>query len=456
MTTLPGSLLLTIFERPLPANVRPGHEQRTGELASLWTRYVGTPVLEEGADYEEFYEQAARLKAAVDAFGENIWLHVPGRKDVVHLRHGARRTLDDLEGVPRYGAQPGNHHTTKVLRDEAMAGDYFRYEAFTSRLGRRAALAHWLPDGKGTDFVRTVRTMLNAGVTGFFVKATKTKLGIFEFSLPADAGDQDIWEALAFRAGYALEHTGSGIDALFVQESVAMRCEYRMFVVGQKVVTGGASIEEFTPLDNAGAFDVKVRVNRRAVSDVVEDPETVARLADFARGAAADLAREQPDLSNYVMDVAIGSDGQPLVIELNGLLNAGLFASDPSLVTGAYRQWLEEKNAVLTGHTLASEAPNGRTLCSCGSEPGLDGYVGHAAEAAGIGPRTAAELLRNLHSQESVNPGCCGGCEPCGGRGEIAVCAVCGESDSPCPTYWALEYFEDPSSFVLTAPEARS
>lgn len=454
--TLPVSLLLTIFNRPMPSGVRPGHEQRAAELTSLWARYVGDPVVSDEADYEEFYEQAARLQGAVDAFGENIWLHVPGRKDVVHLGHGARKAIDELGGLPRYGAQPGNHHTTAVLRDEALASDYFGYEALTSRFGRRTALTHWLPDGEGVDFIRTVRSMLDTGVTDFFVKATKTKLGIFEFSLSSETSDRGIYEALASRAGYALEHTGNGIDALFVQESITMRCEYRMFVIGHEVVTGGASIEEFTPLDSTGAFDTRIREHRRAVTDVVEDPETVARLVDFARSAAAGLASEQPELTNYVMDVAIGADGEPLIIELNGWLNAGLFASGPALAVAAYRRWLEEKNTALACHSLSPTAPNGRELCACGIETGLDGYIGHAATAAGIGPLTAAELLSALHRQESVNAGCCGGCEPCGGRGETAVCAVCGEGDSPCPTYWALDYFRDPSSFELTAPEARA
>ncbi|MCC3292359.1 ATP-grasp domain-containing protein [Arthrobacter sp. zg-Y1110] len=456
MTALPISLLLTIFERPMPPEVRPGHEHRAAELTSLWARYVGEPVVSEEADYENFYEQAARLKAAVDAFGENIWLHVPDRTDVVHLGHGARRRLDELDGLPCYGAQLDDRHSTKVLRDEVLASDYFRYEAFTSRLGRRTALTHWLPDSEGVDFIRTIRTLLDDGVTDFFVKATKTKLGIFEFSLPADASDRDIWEALVYRAGYALERTGTGIDALFVQESVTMRCEYRMFIVGQEVVTGGASIEEFTPLERTGAFDTRIREDRRGVSDVVEATETVARLVNFARGAAADLAREQPELQNYVMDVALGADGEPLVIELNGWLNSGLFASDPTLAVGAYRKWLEEKNAALAGHPLIPSALNGRTLCACGSEAGLDGYVNHASEVAGVGPCTAAELLSALHYQESVNAGCCGGCEPCGGKGELVVCAVCGEGDSPCLTYWALDYFEDPSSFQLTVPRTSS
>lgn len=455
MSDLPVSLLLTIFDRPMPPEVRPGHEHRAAELRSLWARYVGGPVVSEEADYENFYEQAARLQAAVDAFGENIWLHVPDRTDVVHLGHGARRRLEDLDNLPRYGAQTDDRHSTKALRDEVLASDYFRYEAFTSRLGRRTALTHWLPDSEGADFVRAVRTMLDAGVTDFFVKATKTKLGIFEFSLPADASDRDIWEALVFRAGYALERTGTGVDAFFVQESVTMRCEYRMFVIGQEVVTGGASIEEFTPLDRTEAFDARIREHRRAVTDVVESPETVARLVAFAREAAADLAMEQPELTNYVIDVALGADGEPLVIELNGWLNSGLFASDPALAVIAYRQWLEEKNAVLANHPLSTSAANGRTLCSCGSETGLDGYIAHAAEAAGIGPRTAAELLSALHYQESVNAGCCGGCEPCGGKVELAVCAACGEGDLPCPTYWALDYFRDTSSFQLTAPGVR-
>lgn len=36
-----------------------------------------------------------------------------------------------------------------------------------------------------------------------------------------------------------------------------------------------------------------------------------------------------------VIDLALGQDGEPLVVELNGLHNAGLYATNPRLVASA-------------------------------------------------------------------------------------------------------------------------
>nr|WP_254788555.1 hypothetical protein [Arthrobacter sp. ok909] len=44
---------------------------------------------------------------------------------------------------------------------------------------------------------------------------------------------------------------------------------------------------------------------------------------------------EVPELTDYVIDVALNADGEPLIVELNSLLNSGLYASRPELVTEA-------------------------------------------------------------------------------------------------------------------------
>jgi hypothetical protein len=60
-----------------------------------------------------------------------------------------------------------------------------------------------------------------------------------------------------------------------------------------------------------------------------------ALLTGFARSAIDALAYEVPDLTDYVIDVALGPDGKPLIVELNSLLNSGLYASQPLRVTEA-------------------------------------------------------------------------------------------------------------------------
>ncbi|MET1154190.1 ATP-grasp domain-containing protein [Arthrobacter sp.] len=115
-----------------------------------------------------------------------------------------------------------------------------------------------------------------------------------------------------------------------------MEYKYRVFVVEQRAVSGAGCIEEFTPLDNTGyAFDYKLRRNRSERSEVELAPEIAGILKGYARRAIEAPAKEVPALEDYVIDVALGADGEPLIVELNSLLNSGLYASQPSRVTEA-------------------------------------------------------------------------------------------------------------------------
>lgn len=71
-------------------------------------------------------------------------------------------------------------------------------------------------------------------------------------------------------------------------------------------------------------------------SSVEEDAQTSATAAD-ARTAGRSLVpprMAELGLVDYVLDVAPDGDiGESFIVELNGLLNSGLFASNPQLVT---------------------------------------------------------------------------------------------------------------------------
>ncbi|QOT19325.1 hypothetical protein [Paenarthrobacter sp. YJN-5] len=65
------------------------------------------------------------------------------------------------------------------------------------------------------------------------------------------------------------------------------------------------------------------------------EPAIVGLLTNFARNAIDALALEVPALTDYVIDVALGPGEKPLIVELNSLLNAGLYASEPGRVAEA-------------------------------------------------------------------------------------------------------------------------
>jgi hypothetical protein len=64
-------------------------------------------------------------------------------------------------------------------------------------------------------------------------------------------------------------------------------------------------------------------------------PAITRTLTGYAQQAIAALSKEVPDLRDYVIDVALSANGEPLVVELNPLLNSGLYASQPVRVTQA-------------------------------------------------------------------------------------------------------------------------
>lgn len=307
-----------------------------GSLMATYSQHV-TPVhWGHGGDWEDFFEQAFRLNAALDGFGSrNVWVQTPGRSTARNAGTGEERPVEDLHHLPIYGAQSGRRgHFLNTTKDDAQADAYSHHEAFLAAAGRPFRVAGY---ASGTnDIVQVIEEMNRAGVTEFFVKVNPSKTGLFSFDLPEHATREDIRREFLHEALHAVMHMEGKRDAFFVQGRVTMQYEYRLFVVDQRIVGGAGCIEEHTPLDNLGdAFDSRVRRDRTARTAVESRPSVVARLVTFGEGVVEQLAAEVPDLGTYVLDVALGTSGEPLAIELNGMLNAGLYASRPDLVTAA-------------------------------------------------------------------------------------------------------------------------
>ncbi|MET4144175.1 ATP-grasp domain-containing protein [Arthrobacter sp. UYCo732] len=331
--------------RPAPAAV----QSRKDSLLGLWREHIG-PVAEGGeGDYEDFWEQAVRLHAAIEAFGPgNIWLTVSQHEygEARNLGTGERRPLGELAHLPRYGAQASQRHQSVDQPQALLADNYYEYEAFRARAGRRLAVCGFAPTEEGaTDLGDVLAGFAADGIRKAFLKANLNKYAAFPVDLPEgftrdDAG-ATMYDALDFGAMY-LEGASRN---LLAQEFVTMEYEYRVFVVGHCAVTAAGCIEEFTPLDNNGyRFDNKLRRNRAEASEVGVEPAIAGILTGFARNTIDALALEVPELTDYVIDVALGADGEPLVIELNPLLNSGLYASQPFRVTSAMAA---QENAVL-------------------------------------------------------------------------------------------------------------
>ncbi|MFE6966984.1 ATP-grasp domain-containing protein [Agromyces sp. NPDC057679] len=284
-------------------------------------------------DYEDFFEDATRLDAAIAAAGlENVWLH----------RRGEAKNLATGEvkkpgaGWQPWGVQSSNSLNMAVitpgfhpLQVELDVDRYPHWNVFQQNAGRRLHLAGVGLEGAGFEMVDAIRDLVADGGK-IVVKTVQSKKGIWfnEISGPDDAQrfvDDAIMD-IAF-------HMLGAPRAFLVQQHVTMEYEYRLFVVDGQVVTGAGAIEEHTPIDaTCRPFNNAVRKNRALHSPIEDRPDIVDELVYFGQHIADEIkAGPGVNLTRYVLDVAIGENG-PLIVEFNSMLNSGLYASDPTAV----------------------------------------------------------------------------------------------------------------------------
>lgn len=322
----PPHALVTVPRRAAP--LLP--ERLAGDLArlaELWTRCV-EPVPPRGGsgDFEDWVEAAYRVLGVVEAVGpERTWVHSrPG--SAVSALDGRSVSLGELPaGVVQVGMRPGRHGDEGSVSGRLAAG-YMSLETFARHAGRRCELAGILTRDEH-DVEAVIERMRSEGLQRLVVKGRAAK------SLLVTLETGSLEEALSEVDPWALVHREGERDALLVQEWVPMRFEYRLFVVAHQLVTGAGAVVEHTPLDSTGeAFSSLVREHRSddgTGAPAVADPRVRDLLVEFGWSVVEELSREVPLLEDYVLDVALGPEGAPLVVELNPVPNAGLYASDP-------------------------------------------------------------------------------------------------------------------------------
>ena len=317
----------------------PVAEARKAELRDFWSRTMALVHQPGEDDFEEFYEEAARLEAIDAAVGEGrVWLSQYSEGAARNLGTGEVVPLQAVHHLRRFGGQPPTRQTgVPELAYEKAIDRYHQFEAFTRNAGRPLITAgHDLEGAPGPELFDAIRDIAAQGFEKVVVKVTKAKRGFSVIDVRPDIRDDELTDVFHEDMEWALVREGGRAGAFLVQGFVPMRFEYRMFVVDGVVVTGAGCIEEHTPGNNRGvAFDTQVREHRICKSPVEDRPELVSKLLTFAQKVADEWTAERPDLRTTVIDVALGSDDEPLVVEFNGLLNSGLYSSDPRLVAAA-------------------------------------------------------------------------------------------------------------------------
>lgn len=346
------TLLVSLGGYPEPPDVTEDAATGTnaGAVLDVWHSLI-PPHAEDGdGDREDFWEMAYRLYAAVTSGADALYISVddaaPRRLATDpygwHLEDETFTLASMYQVAASYPAQyalygpvtrwsPGN---LVRLPQEATASEYPLLAPFSTYSGRPFDLVGIGEDGEMPEEATLdfkVREYRDRGVSRVALKSSASKkMDLITFDI-SDGVPEDISHHIA---DYAMNLFGRP-RAFILQGYVEMEYEYRVFVVGGKPVTGAGCLEEYTPRDAKTGipFDSAMRQNRKQRSAIEDQPERVDGYVEFATRVAADFA-EQSGLTDYVLDVATDAvTGDPLVIELNGLLNSGLYASDPTLVT---------------------------------------------------------------------------------------------------------------------------
>lgn len=309
--------LIDIIPKECPPDVMDAPEA----YRIAWERHVGK-ASPGGGDPEDWREQAARLEAATRVLPD------------VHVRV-AGRPYDgpDPMTLAHYGVVMNRPYADQPTLPASNVDRWDLIPALRPFLGRDVQSVPC--DGDAIDVA--ARGMLDrhpgAGVVvKFMLREKRLPLafidpdGTFEQS-DEYGGESERIPFAAWRwAGYDLALFEGEPDAVLVQQRVRMRYEYRVQVIGGEPVCGAGCIERFTPADNRGnRYDPRMEETRN--SGRIESHPLITGLYEQYAHEVSHAIRDEVK-GPYVIDMYLGDDGQPHVIELNPQSNAGLYALD--------------------------------------------------------------------------------------------------------------------------------
>lgn len=315
--------------RPLRRESHPiGAEQYAPAITAAWLAAFPDSRPEE-RDKEDWVENACFLEAFTRLGLEHEIMEKAGN---VRVSSSSDLLIEgDGEAAFFHMGISGSDHATgiqhslplqKPSRTEPISR-YARSQAFISTAGRKLAFA--APDGESID--EAVREIV-PGDGEIFIKTLKKEMAR-RFDIKAGSSpwhqmcdhDPDLpWTIMQFE--------GSGVPYFLVQGVIEPQYEYRMFMVGDRPVTGAGCVEAFTPLDNQAVFDAKMEPVRNR-TEVVTMPGVVDAYLAFAEKFGREFAQENGKDLAYSLDLCIDRrTGSVVPIELNPPMNLGRYASD--------------------------------------------------------------------------------------------------------------------------------
>lgn len=209
--------------------------------------------------------------------------------------------------------------------------DHFLSPAFLEAAGRMVHIC----DADRGQVVKALESLHDHGLRHGFIK-TRAKGATHSFAMGEDRArlfrdmdPNDDW-------GLSIVHREGAPKAFVVQQGMEPRNEYRMIVVGRKTVSGAGCIERHVPCDNEGdPFDSRMEIVR-GDGRTIRDVELTGRYAAFAESFAERWADENGDDVAYALDLCVDAlDDRIKAIEMNPMMNVGLYANDADRIVGA-------------------------------------------------------------------------------------------------------------------------
>lgn len=287
----------------------------------IWEKYVGK-VKPEGGDREDWIETCSRLYWGVRNLGEDAIVRVHGKTDLDSKR---------LIGLPHFG-QVLDMPPIDQYADPSHADRYAINPNVRMLMHRKTKLSSIYED----DIKHAFASLIRDGVSSFFIKLMNQAKLLPNLKISGTNLDE-LEQQVQEWGGWAFVHADDDPNALLIQENVDIQYEYRMFMVGDQPVCGAANIGLKTPIDNMHTrFDPQMQKHRddTTVKNVELRPELAERYREFATRAGRMFAH--CGYGAYTLDLCL-INGEVSIVELNGLMNSGLFALNMNDLTSALR-----------------------------------------------------------------------------------------------------------------------
>ena len=305
---------------------------------------------EDEVDYEDWMEPACMLAAALDLGLEiKILPRLPLRQAVSEpLFHIPGQACRDILIGRQHRQDPYEIHHLDLgwpAANSNLANHYGEMASFHRHAGRKLRLADMPGDAEHAAGRRPVFALgatsqsLGAAMRALAPGAVMVKqvypakeLPLLSYDLDSEITEDDCKRLFIDAVGFHFARFEGDPSSLLVQEKITMTHETRFFVIDGKVVTGAACIEHHTPQQNPDPdqrlnpiWEIRRNKGEMDTRCITARQTTAELMLAFADRVAQEIAEEAPALRAYTLDVALGADGTPLIIELNPADNAGLY-----------------------------------------------------------------------------------------------------------------------------------